>query len=40
MYRDGCNVVIYNVDGFLSLSNVYVIVIGGLDEKWEYGFVG
>ncbi len=40
MYRDGRNVAIYNVDGLSSLSNAHATVIGGSDEKWEYGSVG
>ncbi|NET39878.1 MAG: hypothetical protein F6K19_49320, partial [Cyanothece sp. SIO1E1] len=40
MYMDGRNVAIYNVGGLSSLSNDHATVIGGSDEKWEYGSVG
>lgn len=40
MYMDGRNVAIYNVDGLSSLNSDHATVIGGSDEKWEYGSVG
>ncbi|MCM4152739.1 hypothetical protein DHD05_14160 [Arenibacter sp. N53] len=40
IYFDGNNVGIYNTPGLESLESEYSTVIGGSDEKWEYGSNG
>jgi len=40
MYFDGNNVAIYNTPGLGSLESEMATVIGGSDEKWEYGSGG
>ncbi len=40
MYLDGKNVAIYNIAGLAGLNNAFATVIGGSDEKWEYGSAG
>lgn len=40
MFMDGKNVAIYNVAGLQDLTSSFATVIGGSDEKWEYGSVG
>lgn len=40
MYLDGKNVAIYNTPGLGSLETKLSTVIGGSDEKWEYGSNG
>ena len=40
MYLDGTNVAIYNTAGLKSLESGLSTVIGGADEKWEYGSGG
>jgi len=37
MYLDGKNVAIYNTPGFAGFESKFSTVIGGSDEKWEYG---
>ncbi len=40
LYFDGNNVAIYNTPDLMSLESEYSTVIGGSDEKWEYGSNG
>ncbi len=40
MYLDGKNVAIYNIAGLAGMNNAFSTVIGGSDEKWEYGSAG
>ena len=40
MYFDGDNVAIYNLSGLGSMESQFATVIGGADEKWEYGSGG
>ncbi len=40
MYLDGKNVAIYNIAGLKGMNNAFSTVIGGSDEKWEYGSAG
>lgn len=40
MYLDGKNVAIYNIAGLKGMNNPFSTVIGGSDEKWEYGSAG
>ena len=40
MYFDGINVAIYNTAGLRSMEGGLSTVIGGADEKWEYGSGG
>ncbi|WP_316791136.1 endonuclease/exonuclease/phosphatase family protein [Pedobacter frigoris] len=40
MYLDGKNIAIYNTPGLGSLETKLSTVIGGSDEKWEYGSTG
>ena len=37
IYLDGKNIAIYNTPGLGSLESKYSTVVGGSDEKWEYG---
>lgn len=40
IYFDGINVAIYNTPDLKGLQSQYTTVIGGSDEKWEYGSNG
>lgn len=40
MYLDGRNVAIYNIEGLKHLKSEFATVIGGADDKWEYGSAG
>lgn len=40
MYLDGKNVAIYNIAGLKGMNNTFSTVVGGSDEKWEYGSAG
>ncbi|RTE55151.1 hypothetical protein EHW67_00875 [Arenibacter aquaticus] len=40
IYFDGKNVAIYNIPGLKELESEMATVIGGTDEKWEYGSYG
>ena len=40
MYFDGINVAIYNIAGLKGLESPLSTVLGGSDEKWEYGSTG
>jgi endonuclease/exonuclease/phosphatase family metal-dependent hydrolase len=40
MYFDGKNVAIYNINGLKNTNSTTELVIGGADEKWEYGSYG
>jgi len=40
MFFDGINVAIYNIEGLGDLHSSAAIVIGGSDDKWEYGSYG
>lgn len=40
MFLDGKNVAVYNTPGITSFETEHQTVIGGTDEKWEYGSNG
>lgn len=40
MYLDGRNVAIYNIEGLKHVKSEFETVIGGADDKWEYGSAG
>jgi len=40
MFIDGMNVAIYNIAGLKDIRSPTALVIGGSDEKWEYGSYG
>ena len=40
IYFDGKNVAIYNIPGLKELESELATIIGGSDEKWEYGSYG
>lgn len=40
MYLDGKNVAIYNIEGLKHLKSEFSTVLGGADDKWEYGSRG
>lgn len=40
LYLDGKNMAIYNTPGLQGLDSKYATVVGGSDEKWEYGSNG
>lgn len=40
MFLDGRNVAIYNIEGLQHVKSEFATVIGGADDKWEYGSGG